>query len=105
SQRGGSVMDAAVDSIGASPAIGVELYAGAFGALNVTAGPRIDLRVQSMQGTLPVRRAGLGAIAGLDVTFANVPITAGLRYELGVTDLYPSTHDGALIAELGFDWR
>ncbi len=53
----------------------------------------------------PVRGAGLAIAVGLEVALAGTPLTAGLRFEQGLTELVAGARDRAVVLELGVDWR
>jgi hypothetical protein len=48
---------------------------------------------------------GASAAANVEVVLPSTPITAGIRFEQGLTTLAPDTRDRALLLEVGVDWR
>lgn len=52
-----------------------------------------------------VRRAGVAAALGLELSLPRSPFSAGLRFEQGLTTLVPGARDRAMLIELGVDWR
>jgi hypothetical protein len=54
---------------------------------------------------MTVSRTGASAAAGIEVAFPTTPLTAGVRFEQGLTELVPGARDRALLLELGVDWR
>lgn len=106
SRRGGSaLMDHAIDTIGLTPAIGMRIFEAETFVLAATAGPRIDVHLTSRQDDADISRFGISAVGALDVALQSVPITAGLRFEQGLTELRSGHRDHAMLLELGFDWR
>ena len=120
SRRGGDVMTGgppageaaspAVDVLGACAGIGATLTgrrarAGTGLPIAVIAQLRGDLRLAGTRGAAPVRRAGLGIAAGLELVLPSTPLTVGLRLEQGLTELVPGARDRAVLAELGVDLR
>lgn len=104
SRRGGAA-DSAIDTAGASAGVGRTLVARRQGALAALVQLRGDLRFADTRAMLPVRRAGLSAAIGLELALGVVPLTAGVRFEQGLTELTPGSRDRALLVELGVDWR
>ncbi|MBA3456267.1 MAG: hypothetical protein H0T42_24415 [Deltaproteobacteria bacterium] len=104
SRRGGSA-DAAVDSIGASVGAGYTALVTRSLAVAVIGQLRGDLRFVDTRNMMAVSRAGAAVAAGLEVAFAATPLTAGLRFEQGLTELVPGARDRALLVEVGVDWR
>ena len=45
------------------------------------------------------------AAADLELAFPTTPLTAGFRFEQGLTELVPGYRDRAVLVELGVDWR
>ncbi|CAN5707236.1 hypothetical protein BH11MYX3_BH11MYX3_39080 [soil metagenome] len=54
---------------------------------------------------MTVNRTGASAAASVEVAFPATPLTAGVRFEQGLTALVPGYRDRALLVELGVDWR
>lgn len=104
-RRGGVAMDGPVDALGAVPGFGARLLESEGAIVSAAIGMRVDLRVQATQDMLPVNRLGLGATGSLDVALLTVPLTAGLRFEQGVTALRDGRRDLAILVEIGWDWR
>lgn len=103
--RGGAAMDGPVDAIGAVPGFGARLVETDGVVVSAAIGMRVDLRLQATQDMLPVSRLGLGATGAIDVAVLAVPLTAGLRFEQGVTALRDGRRDLAILLEVGWDWR
>ncbi|MBA3392829.1 MAG: hypothetical protein H0T89_09300 [Deltaproteobacteria bacterium] len=103
SRRGGDGPDA-LDTAGASGGLGVTLGDSSI-ALAAIAQLRADLRFAESRAMQPVSRAGASAAIGLELALPSTPITAGLRFEQGLTELVPGSRDRALLLELGVDWR
>lgn len=104
SRRGGSA-DTAVDSIGASVGAGYTAAQTRSIALALIGQLRGDLRFADTRNMMAVSRAGAAVAAGVEVALAATPLTAGLRFEQGLTELVPGSRDRALVVELGVDWR
>jgi hypothetical protein len=104
SRRGGTG-DTAIDSVGASAGVGVTVAAPAGFGIALIGQLRGDLRFTDTRNMTPVRRAGMSAAAGLEAAFPSTPLTAGLRFEQGLSELVAGSRDRALIVELGVDWR
>jgi len=104
SRRGGTA-DRAVDSVGAS--IGAGYTATATRSLGVALIGQLrgDLRFAETRNMMAVARAGAAVAAGIEVAVAGTPLTAGLRFEQGLTELVPGARDRALLIEVGVDWR
>jgi hypothetical protein len=116
SRRGGDAMTSsardgeAVDVLGASAGIGATIAgrgapADAGLPIAVIAQLRADLRLADARGAAPVRRAGLGVAACLELALPSTPFTVGVRLEQGLTELVPGARDRAILAELGVDLR
>lgn len=103
-RRGGRAADS-IDTLGVSagagysvldtPAIGIALI----GQL------RGDVRFADERDQMAVSRTGATAAAELEIAFPATPLTAGLRFEQGLTALVPGYRDRAVLVELGVDWR
>jgi len=98
SRRGG----AAIDVIGTSAGAGATVVDGSIGVALI-AQLRADLRLGGDQ--MDARTFGASAAANLELTLPSTPITAGLRFEHGLTELLPGARDRALLLEVGVDWR
>jgi len=110
-RRGGvpdmSGMDtgARIDVLGAGAGAGLTVLDRGALAIALIGQLRADLRLASARGDEPVRRAGLGAAAGAELALPGSPITAGLRFEHGLTELVAGARDRAVLLEIGVDWR
>lgn len=107
-------MAGAVDVLGASAGLGATIAGGAAArdrraalgpALAVIAELRADLRLADARAGEPVHRAGLGVAAGVELALPRTPLTVGLRFEQGVTELVAGARDRAVLAEIGVDLR
>ncbi|MDQ3337667.1 MAG: hypothetical protein M4D80_21095 [Myxococcota bacterium] len=96
SQRGGS----SVDAIGASAGAGATIV----DSIALIAQLRADLRFGG-NDEMDVRTLGASAALNLEFTLPSTPITAGLRFEQGMTEIMPGTRDRAVLLEVGVDWR
>lgn len=101
----GSETTATIDVMGASAGAGLTVLDRGALSLALIGQLRADLRLASDRAGEPVRRAGLGAAASAELTLPGTPITAGLRFEHGLTELVPGARDRALLLEIGVDWR
>ena len=99
SRRGG----ASIDALGASAGAGATLVDRSIG-IALIAQLRADLRFGG-DDAMDVRTLGASAAANLEITLPSTPITAGLRFEQGMTELMPGTRDRAVLLEVGVDWR
>jgi hypothetical protein len=104
SRRGGAG-DTAIDSVGASAGVGVTIATPARVAIALIGQLRGDLRFSDARDMTPVRRAGASAAAGIEAAFPSTPVTAGVRFEQGLSELVAGAHDRAVMLELGVDWR
>ncbi|MDX2087432.1 MAG: hypothetical protein SFX73_06270 [Kofleriaceae bacterium] len=104
SRRGGTAASS-IDTIGASVGAGTTLVAQRALAVAVIGQLRGDLRFADERDMVPVRRAGAGAAIALEVAFPSTPLTAGARFEQGLTELVAGARDRAMLVELGVDWR
>lgn len=106
SRRGG---EGAIDVVGASAGAGLAIADRPAVAVAVLAQLRGELRLASertMATTdVDVRRAGVAAALGLELSLPRSPFSAGLRFEQGLTTLVPGARDRAMLIELGVDWR
>lgn len=94
SRRGG----ASIDVIGASAGAGMQLAKG----MALIAQLRGDLRFGDV---MDMNTVGASAAANLEIALPSTPITAGLRFEQGLTEIVPGARDRAVLLELGVDWR
>ena len=104
SRRGGDAADS-VDAAGANVGAGYTVLANRSLALAAIAQVRAELRFADTRDAMTVSRSGVGATAGLELAIGRTPLTAGVRFETGVTELVPGARDRALLFELGVDWR
>ena len=118
-RRGGDATAAPIYTLGASAGLVVTVLgrphrsAGAMPptssrrplTLAVLAQLRTDVRLPDRRAEMPVRRTGLGLVAGVELALPSTPFTVGLRFEQGLTDLVPGARDRALLAEIGIDLR
>jgi len=109
-RRGGDAMSGTIDALGASAGAGLTVVGGpshpdAAVALALIGQFRADLRLAELRATAPVRRAGLGLAAGVELALPATPFTVGLRVEQGLTELVPGARDRAILAEVGIDLR
>jgi hypothetical protein len=105
SRRGGGDP---VDAFAANAGAGITLVGGGTSdrlALAALAELRGELRLGETHGMDGVARAGLGIAAGLELALPSTPLSAGLRFEQGVTPLAGDARDRALLLELGVDLR
>jgi hypothetical protein len=126
SRRGGEVMTGTVDVLGASAGLGMTVLGRSLPPALPAASPsasrapasrraglalaligqlRTDLRLTAMRDAAPVRRAGLGIAAGVELALPATPFTVGLRFEQGLTELVAGARDRAVLAEVGIDLR
>ncbi len=103
SRRGGETPDA-LDVLGASAGAGATLTGGSIGVALI-AQLRADLRLADERQAMTVKRLGVSAAAGVELTLPDTPISAGVRFEQGVTELVPGARDRAVLVEVGVDWR
>lgn len=89
---------AAIDTIGASAGVGYDTHMVGIALIGQLRG---DLRF----GNAMASRAGATAAVGAELALPRTPITAGLRFEQGLTTIVPRARDRAVLFELGFDWR
>lgn len=104
SRRGGSATTS-IDTAGASVGAGTTLVDHAAFSLAAIAQLRGDLRFADARDMMAVPRAGASAAASLELAFPSTPLTAGFRFEQGLTALVAGARDRALLVELGVDWR
>lgn len=108
SRRGGEIMSATVDVLGASAGLGMTVTGDARRtdlSVALIAQLRGDLRLTGLRDAAPVHRAGLGVAAGAELALPATPFTVGLRFEQGLTELVAGARDRAVLAEIGVDLR
>jgi hypothetical protein len=98
SRRGG---DTGIDVIGASAGMGYALTQD----IAVIGQLRGDLRLAGTRAMDDVGRVGASLAVGAEVALPGSPITAGVRFEQGLTTMVADTRDRAVLLELGVDWR
>jgi len=106
SRRGGG--GDPVDAFAANAGAGITLLGGAAAdrlALAALAELRGELRLGDTHAMDGISRAGLGVAAGLELALPGTPLSAGLRFEQGVTPLAGDARDRAMLLELGVDLR
>jgi hypothetical protein len=89
---------ASIDVLGASFGGGVNVMP----SVALFAQLRGDVRLGDEMG---VSTFGASAAANLEVLIPNAPITAGVRFEQGLTTIADNVRDRALLLEVGVDWR
>ena len=89
---------ASIDVLGASAGAGANLTP----SIAFLAQLRGDLRLGDEMG---VSTLGASGALGLEVALPSTPITAGVRFEQGITAIAGDTRDRALLLEIGADWR
>ena len=104
SRRGGTA-DTAIDSAGVSAGAGLTLASSRALAVAVLGQLRGDLRFADAREMTSVHRAGIAVATGVELAFPTTPLTAGLRFEQGLTELVDGARDRAVLLELGLDWR
>ena len=110
SRRGGEAAGS-VDVIGASAGFGRSVVETRTLGIAVLAQLRGDLRLAGSRSlgtgmmTTPIDRFGVGVALGVELAIPRSPLTAGLRFEQGVTRFVPDARDRAVVFELGVDWR
>ncbi len=103
-RRGGNG-DASIDVLGASAGAGYSVLDSAALGIALIGQLRGDLRFADTRNAMSVNRTGASAAASLEIAFPATPLTAGVRFEQGLTELVPGSRDRALLVELGVDWR
>lgn len=101
----GAGAGATIDVLGAAAGAGLTVLERGALSLALIGQLRAELRLASARAGEPVRRAGLGAAAGAELALPGTPLTAGLRFEHGLTELVAGARDRALLLEVGVDWR
>jgi hypothetical protein len=94
SRRGG----ASIDVLGASAGAGITFAK----RIALIAQLRGDLRFGDI---MDMSTVGASAAVNLEFALPSTPITAGLRFEQGLTEIVPGARDRAVLLELGVDWR
>jgi hypothetical protein len=105
SRRGGEHAGAALDTFGASAGLGATVLERAGIGLALIGQLRGDLRLVDQRAMMPVSRGGASLAAGAEVALPSTPITAGVRFEHGLTELVPGARDRAVLVEVGVDLR
>jgi hypothetical protein len=115
SRRGGRPDDAmapasgaagsTIDVLGAAAGAGLTVLDRGALSLALIGQLRADLRLASARSGEPVQRAGLGAAVGAELALPGTPLTAGFRFEQGITELVAGARDRAVLLEVGVDWR
>ncbi|MGE3454952.1 MAG: hypothetical protein AB7O24_07575 [Kofleriaceae bacterium] len=103
--RRGGMDDTAIDTLGVSGGVGAVVASGASLALALIAQLRGDVRLVSSRDAMTIPRLGAAAAGTLELSFPASPVTAGLRFEQGMTELIGGGRDRALLIELGVDLR
>ena len=103
-RRGGKADDS-VDTIGVSAGMGYSVVDAHAIGIALIGQLRGDLRFADTRNMMAVNRAGVTAAADLELAFPTTPLTAGFRFEQGLTELVPGSRDRAVLVELGVDWR
>ncbi len=103
-RRGGNADDS-VDTIGLSAGAGYSMLDARVIGIALIGQLRADLRFADTRNMMAVNRGGATAAAELEIAFPTTPLTAGLRFEQGLTELVPGYRDRAVLVELGVDWR
>jgi hypothetical protein len=103
-RRGGKADDS-VDTIGVSGGAGYTVLGARAIEIALIGQLRGDLRFADTRNQMSVNRAGATVAAELEIAFPTTPLTAGIRFEQGLTELVPGYRDRALLVELGVDWR
>ncbi|MGE0870032.1 MAG: hypothetical protein AB7P03_15820 [Kofleriaceae bacterium] len=103
--RRGGMDDTAIDTLGISAGIGVTALAGSSMALAVIGQVRGDVRLVSSRDEMVIPRLGAAAAGTLELSFPATPITAGIRFEQGISELVAGMRDRALLIEMGLDLR
>ena len=103
-RRGGKADDS-VDTIGVSAGMGYSVVDAHAIGIALIGQLRGDLRFADTRNMMSVNRAGATAAAELEIAFPTTPLTAGFRFEQGLTELVPGYRDRAVLVELGVDWR
>ncbi len=104
SRRGGMAADS-VDAAGINAGAGYTFVANRAIALAAIVQLRGELHFADTRDAMSVSRTTIGAATGLELAISRTPLTAGLRFESGFTELVPGARDRAFLVELGVDWR
>ena len=94
-----------IDVLGASAGAGLTIVDRGALSLALIGQLRADLRLADARAGEPVQRAGLGAAVGAELALPGSPLTAGFRFEQGITELVAGARDRAVLLEVGVDWR
>ncbi len=94
-----------VDAVALEVGVGVQLASTPSLTLSAGAGVRGEVRVQDTYAMQEVARVGIGGAVGLDLSLLQVPVTIGLRFEPGFTELMPGVRAHGFMLEVGYDWR
>lgn len=103
-RRGGKADDS-IDSMGVSAGAGYTVLDAHAIGVALIGQLRGDLRFADSRAQMSVARTGATAAAELEIAFPTTPLTAGFRFEQGLTELVPGYRDRAVLVELGVDWR
>ena len=103
-RRGGKANDS-IDTIGVSAGAGYTVLDAHAIGIAVIGQLRGDLRFAETRDQMSVSRTGATVAAELEIAFPTTPLTAGFRFEQGLTELVPGYRDRAVLVELGVDWR
>ncbi|MGE0399243.1 MAG: hypothetical protein AB7T06_21205 [Kofleriaceae bacterium] len=104
SRRGGTATDS-VDAAGINAGAGYTLLATHGVALAAIVQLRGELHFADTRDQMSVSRGTAGASGGFELAIGGTPLTAGVRGEIGFTELVPGSRDRAVVVELGVDWR
>ena len=104
SRRGGTTKDS-VDAAGINAGLGYTLVANPALALAAIGQLRGELHFADTRDAMAVSRGTAGVTVGLELAIGGTPLTAGVRFETGFTELVPGSRDRAFLVELGVDWR
>jgi hypothetical protein len=104
SRRGGIANDS-VDAAGINAGAGYTFVANRAIAVAAIVQLRGELHFADTRDQMSVSRGGAGATGGVELAVSGTPLTAGLRFENGFTELVPGARDRAFLVELGVDWR
>ena len=94
-----------LDTIGVNAGVSVKLVETTAIVLLAGGALRGEVHLQDELAMQPVSRATLGGAADLDLALLSLPLSFGLRFEQGFTELVPGSRDRAVLVEAGYDWR
>jgi hypothetical protein len=94
-----------VDAVALELGLGFRLASTPALVVTVGAGLRGDVRVQDRLAMEEVARVGIGGAVEIDLVLRTVPVTIGLRFEPGFTELTPGARAHGFMLEVGYDWR